>query len=180
MRVSTQPPAGAASKRARARASRTSATDLMATPAEQLWSGKTRGFFEFEPIAPMEGLPMGAVGVAVGSKGRAALFAYLNQPKVVARLEAEGFERAGQGHRTPGTSAASLGWSRRARRPCAARSPASSVRGSRPTASRRSSAGGGGFVTPAAGLRHARLWGRRGASAAERRPRGAHAYREWA
>ena len=97
MRVSTQPPAGAASKRARARASRTSATDLMATPAEQLWSGKTRGFFEFEPIAPMEGLPMGAVGVAVGSKGRAALFAYLNQPKVVARLEAEGFERAGQG-----------------------------------------------------------------------------------
>ena len=97
MRVSTQPPAGAASKRARARASRTSATDLMATPAEQLWSGKTRGFFEFEPIAPMEGLPMGAVGVTVGSKDRAALFAYLNQPKVVARLEAEGFERAGQG-----------------------------------------------------------------------------------
>ena len=40
---------------------------------------------------------MGAVGVAVGSKGRAALFAYLKQPKVVARLEAEGFERAGQG-----------------------------------------------------------------------------------
>ena len=76
---------------------RTSATDLMATPAEQLWSGKTRGFFEFEPIAPMEGLPMGAVGVAVGSKGGAAFFSYIKQPKVVARLEGEGFERAGRG-----------------------------------------------------------------------------------
>ena len=64
---------------------------------EQLWSGKTRGFFDFEPIAPMEGLPMGAVGVAVGSKGRTAFFAYLKQPKVVARLEGEGFERAGRG-----------------------------------------------------------------------------------
>ena len=40
---------------------------------------------------------MGAVGVAVGSKGRAAFFSYLKQPKVIARLEAEGFERAGPG-----------------------------------------------------------------------------------
>ena len=92
--VSTQPPRAA---KTRSRASRTSVTDRMATPAEQLWSGNTRGFFEFEPIAPMEGLPMGAVGVAVGSKGRAALFAYLKQPKVVARLKAEGFEQAGRG-----------------------------------------------------------------------------------
>ena len=86
----------AATKRSRARA-RTSVTDLMETAAEQLWSGKTRGFFEFEPIAPMEGLPMGAVGVAVGSKGGAAFFSYLKQSKVIARLEAEGFERAGRG-----------------------------------------------------------------------------------
>ena len=92
--VSTQPPRAA---KKRSRASRTSATDRMATPAEQLWSGKTRGFFEFEPIAPTNGLELGAVGVAVGSKGRAAFFSYLKQPKVIARLEAEGFERAGRG-----------------------------------------------------------------------------------
>ena len=64
---------------------------------ELLWSGKTRGLFEFEPIAPIEGLPMGAIGLAVGSKGRAAFFSYIKQPKVVARLEGEGFERAGRG-----------------------------------------------------------------------------------
>jgi hypothetical protein len=69
----------------------------MATSAEQLWSAKTRGYFEFESIAPTNGLPMGAIGVAAGSKGRAAFFSYLKQPKVIARLEAEGFERAGQG-----------------------------------------------------------------------------------
>ena len=92
--VSTQPPRAA---KKRSRASRTSATDRMATPAEQLWSGKTRGFFKFEPIAPTNGLELGAVGVAVGSKGRAAFFSYLKQPKVIARLEAEGFERAGRG-----------------------------------------------------------------------------------
>ena len=60
--VSTQPPRTATK---RSRASRTSATDRVATAAEQLWSGKTRGLLEFEPIAPTEGLPMGAVGVAV-------------------------------------------------------------------------------------------------------------------
>ena len=92
--VSTQPPRAA---KKRSRASRTSATDRMATPAEQLWSGKTRGFFEFDPIPPTNGLELGAVGVAVGSKGRAAFFSYLKQPKVIARLEAEGFERAGRG-----------------------------------------------------------------------------------
>ena len=65
--------------------------------AEQLWSGKTRGFFEFEHIAPVKGLPTGAIGLAVGSKGPAAFFSYIKQPKVVARLEGEGFERAGRG-----------------------------------------------------------------------------------
>ena len=89
-----QPP-GAATKRSRA--PRTSDTDRMASPAEQLWSGKTRGFFEFEPIAPTNRLQPGAVGVAVGSRGRAAFFSYLKQPKVIARLEAEGFEQAGPG-----------------------------------------------------------------------------------
>jgi hypothetical protein len=88
-----QQPTGAAIKRSRA--PRTSGTDLMASPAEQLWSGQTRGLLEFEPIAPTNGLELGAVGVAVGSKGRAAFFSYLKQPKVIARLEAEGFERAG-------------------------------------------------------------------------------------
>ena len=92
--VSTQPPRTATK---RSRASRTSATDRVATAAEQLWSGKTRGLLEFEPIAPTEGLPMGAVGVAVGSKGGAAFFSYLKQPKVIARFKSEGFERAGRG-----------------------------------------------------------------------------------
>ena len=78
--VSTQPPQAA---KKRSRASRTSATDRMATPAEQLWSGKTRGFFEFEPIAPTNGLELGAVGVAVGAKGRAAFFSYLKRRTVV-------------------------------------------------------------------------------------------------
>jgi hypothetical protein len=73
------------------------ATTRMATTAEQLWSGKTRGFFEFEQIVPMEGLPMGAIGLAFGSRGRAAFFSYLKQPKVITRLEAEGFEQAGRG-----------------------------------------------------------------------------------
>ena len=86
-----QPP-GAATKRSRA--PRTSDTDRMASPAEQLWS---RGFFEFEPIAPTNRLQPGAVGVAVGSRGHAAFFSYLKQPKVIARLEAEGFEQAGPG-----------------------------------------------------------------------------------
>ena len=89
--VSTRPP------RAATKRSRTSATDRMPTPAEQLWSGTTRGLLEFERISPMEGLPMGAVGVAPGSRGDAAFFSYLKQPKVIARLEAEGFERAGRG-----------------------------------------------------------------------------------
>ena len=68
----------------------------MATSAEQLWSGKTRGLFAFESMAPTNWLPMGAVGVVTGSEGSAAFFSYLKQPKVIARLEAEGFEWAGQ------------------------------------------------------------------------------------
>ena len=84
--VSTQPP------RAATKRSRTSAADHMATPAEQLWSGKTRDLLDFERIAPTQGLPMGAVGVAPGSMGDAAFFSYLKQHKVIARLESEGFE----------------------------------------------------------------------------------------
>ena len=50
----------------------------MNTAAEQLWSAKTRDFFEFEPIVPTNGLPLGGVGVAAGgSKGGAAFFSYL-------------------------------------------------------------------------------------------------------
>ena len=84
-------------KHRRSRTPRPSDADLMATTAEQLWSGKTRGLFEFETIVPTNGLPMGAIGVAAGPEGRSAFFAYLKQPKVIARLEAEGFERAGWG-----------------------------------------------------------------------------------
>ena len=125
----------------------------MASPAEQLWSGKTRGFFEFEPIAPTNRLQPGAVGVAVGSRGRAAFFSYLKQPKVIfARLEAEGFEQAGPGATAhpwylrlepgvvePGEKAL-----------CRALTSEHSVRGSRSAASRRSNVGGG-FATPAGG-----------------------------
>jgi len=71
--------------------------EQMAASAEQLWSAKTRGLFAFESIAPTNWLPMGAVRVAAGSKGSAAFFSYLKHKKVIARLEAEGFERAGQG-----------------------------------------------------------------------------------
>ena len=86
----------AATKRSRAPA-RTSVTDLMETAAEQLWSGKTRGLLEFERIAPTNGLSMGAIGVAAGPKGDAAFYSYLKQPAVIARLQAEGFERANRG-----------------------------------------------------------------------------------
>ena len=69
----------------------------MATSDEQLWSAKKRGFFEFQHIKPTNGLSMGAVGLAAGTEGLGAFFSYLKQPTVIARLEAEGFERAGQG-----------------------------------------------------------------------------------
>ena len=81
----------------RPRAPRQSVTESMDTAAEQLWSAKTRDFFEFEPIEPTNGLPLGGVGVAAGSKGGAAFYAYLRQPTVIARLQVEGFERANQG-----------------------------------------------------------------------------------
>ena len=90
----------------RPREPRMSAADLMET-AEQLWSAKTRGLLEFEEIAPINGLPMGAIGVAVGQKGAAAFYSYLKNAKVIARLESEGFETSRgptRGRRTPGTS----------------------------------------------------------------------------
>ena len=81
----------------RSRAARTSVTDLMETDAEKLWSAKTRGFFEFDKISPINGLPIGAVGVASGPKGDAAFYSYIEQSAVIARLEAEGFKRADKG-----------------------------------------------------------------------------------
>lgn len=63
----------------------------------KLWSGKTRGYLKFVQIAPMNGLPNGAIGVAEGAKGRATFYSYIKQPKVVERLESQGFERAGPG-----------------------------------------------------------------------------------
>ena len=75
-----------------------SVTDKMETDAEKLWSAFTRGLLKFEKILPIQGtMPNGAVGVAVGTKGDATFSSYLKQPKVIARLEAEGFERAGWG-----------------------------------------------------------------------------------
>ena len=93
--VSTRLPRAAGTKRPRA--PRASEAEQMATSAEQLWSAKTRGLFEFQPIPPTNGLSMGAVGLAAGTEGLGAFFSYLKQPTVIARLEAEGFERAGQG-----------------------------------------------------------------------------------
>ena len=81
----------------RSRAPRKSVTDNMKTPAEKLWSGKTRGLLEFERIAPTNGLSMGAIGVVAGSKGAATFYSYLKQPAVMARLEAEGFVRGDKG-----------------------------------------------------------------------------------
>ena len=40
---------------------------------------------------------MGAIGVVAGSKGAATFYSYLKQPAVIARLHAEGFERANRG-----------------------------------------------------------------------------------
>ena len=81
----------------RPRAPRKSVTESMDSAAEQLWSAKTRDFLEFDSIAPTNGLPLGGVGVAAGSKGDAAFYSYLKQPAVIARLQAEGFERANRG-----------------------------------------------------------------------------------
>ena len=81
----------------RPRAPRKSVTESMDSAAEQLWSAKTRDFFEFDSIAPTNGLPLGGIGVAAGSKGDAAFYSYLKQPAVIARLHAEGFERANRG-----------------------------------------------------------------------------------
>ena len=80
------------------RAPKRSITDSMDTPAEKLWSAKERGLLAFEEIGPIPSImPDGGVGVAPGTQGDAAFCSYLKQPKVVDRLEAEGFERAGSG-----------------------------------------------------------------------------------
>ena len=119
----------------RSRAPRTSEADDMETAAEQLWAGKARGLFEFETIAPANGLPylpMGAIGVVVGAQravprsGRTS-----SSPKSsrVSRPRASS-ERAGA-RRTLGTSLGSRASCHRARRRSAARSPTGSARGSR-------------------------------------------------
>ena len=78
------------------RAPRRSVTATMATTAEQLWSATERGILDFEDVSPMAGMPAGGVGVIAGHNGGKGRFeAYLKQPTVVARLEAEGFEQAG-------------------------------------------------------------------------------------
>ena len=63
---------------------------------EQLWSAKTaRNVFEVESIAPQTDFQSSdgrAVGVAAGSRGGAAFFSDLKQPKAIARLQDEGFE----------------------------------------------------------------------------------------
>ena len=78
---------------------RRSVTYSMESPAEQLWSAKTRGILDFEPIEPIKDvMPVGGVGVVAGPSGGNGRFeAYLKQPVVVERLEAEGFEPAGPG-----------------------------------------------------------------------------------
>ena len=85
--------------RKRSRGKRRSVTDSMESTAEQLWSAKTRGILDFEPIAPIKDvMPVGGVGVVAGPDGGRGRFeAYLKQPAVVERLEAEGFELAGPG-----------------------------------------------------------------------------------
>jgi len=47
-------PVSSVSRTKRPRAPRTSEADEMATSAEQLWSGKTRGYFAFESIAHLD------------------------------------------------------------------------------------------------------------------------------
>ena len=81
------------------RAPRHSLTDSMETTAEQLWSAKTRGVLDFEPIEPIrDAMPVGGVGIIAGPAGGGGSFeSYIKNPKVVKRLEAEGFEQAGRG-----------------------------------------------------------------------------------
>ena len=73
---------------------RHSPTDAMETDAEKLWSAKERGLIAFEDIPPMLGIPFmpaGGVGISPGTRGVQAFWAYIRRPKVIARLEAEGF-----------------------------------------------------------------------------------------
>ena len=83
-------------KSTKPRAPRRSVTDSMPTTAEKLWSAKTRGILEFEPMPPTAVMPVGGVRVVAGPDGGNGRFeVYLKQAKVVARLEAEGFETVG-------------------------------------------------------------------------------------
>ena len=84
-----------------ARPARRRDTDAMETVAEMLWSASTRGLLKFEDIVPMEGMPIGGVGVGPGTKGEQAFRAYTKHAVVIARLEAEGFVRSGAGAPQP-------------------------------------------------------------------------------
>ena len=63
---------------------------------EQLWSAKKmRAMYSRSSLSRRRRtskVPMGAVGVAAGSRGGAAFFSDLKQPKAIARLQDEGFE----------------------------------------------------------------------------------------
>ena len=76
-----------------------SVTENMSTVAEQLWSAKTRGLIDFEPISATkrffgmyDGLPIGGIGLVPGQNGGKGGFeSYIKQEKVIKRLQEEGF-----------------------------------------------------------------------------------------
>ena len=76
---------------------RASVTDTIESNAEKLLSAEARGLIKFEKIPPTAGMAIGGVGVGPGDKGGAAFGAYIRQPAVVDRLQAEGFVRSGGG-----------------------------------------------------------------------------------
>ena len=130
----------------RPRAPRQSVTQSMDTAAEQLWSAKTRNFFEFEPIEPTnENFP--SVALAWRPAQRAGLpsklYSYLKQPAAVARLQVEGFERANRGAPHPWFLISKPGVVSPAEKAlCRSLTSQRSARGSRPTASPRTNAAG--------------------------------------
>ena len=80
------------------------------TTAELLWRGKVeRELIDFEPIPAADkffgqhdGFFIGGVGLIPGPKGgKGAFQAYIKHQKVIERLQAEGFEKAGQGSPHP-------------------------------------------------------------------------------
>ena len=97
--VSPQLPRAAGTKRQRA--PRTSEAGQMATSAEQLWSAKTRGLFAFESIAPTNGLPMGAVGVADRLEGPRRVLLVPQAAESHRASRGRGLRAGGTGRATP-------------------------------------------------------------------------------